>query len=218
LKFKIHLIIITVIVAGFAILGLSKRSSYTNITAEEDFMNDFYVAEIPTSLAANDCLSLKASLPESPVILKVIPVDSPENFFAGRQQKVTITHVYAGDGLKVGDEIYITTYRGQVDMQEHAIMTGFVNDMKKSEEYLVFLTEPIGISNDKITPVFYLQMGSYINPVFSLAAHDNVIYPVSGDTTYVPYSEVSENEFFATEQEGLDAFLELKEEMLALFP
>ena len=37
-----------------------------------------------------------------------------------------------------------------------------------------------------------------------------MIYPVSGESTYVPYQEVSNNEFFAVDTEGLDAFLELK--------
>ena len=44
--------------------------------------------------------------------------------------------------------------------------------------------------------------------------HDNVIYPVSGESTYVPYKEVSDNEFFAVDTEGLDAFLELKNFLL----
>lgn len=44
--------------------------------------------------------------------------------------------------------------------------------------------------------------------------HDNVISPVSGESTYVPYKEVSDNEFFAVDTEGLDAFLELKNFLL----
>ena len=36
----------------------------------------------------------------------------------------------------------------------------------------------------------------FIAPVFSYTAHDNVIYPVSEESTYVPYEAVSDNEFF----------------------
>ena len=35
-----------------------------------------------------------------------------------------------------------------------------------------------------------------------------------GESTYVPYKEVADNEFFAVDSEGLNEFLMLKEEMI----
>ena len=64
------------------------------------------------------------------------------------------------------------------------------------------------------TNVFRLQSGQFIVPVFSYSECENKVYPISGDSTYVPYAEVSNNEFFAVDNEGLNAFLALKAEMI----
>lgn len=85
--------------------------------------------------------------------------------------------------------------------------------MKDGAEYLVFLSESIGYTKDGIE-VFQLPKDHAIASVFSYEVHDNVIYPVSGESTYVPYKEVSDNEFFAVDTEGLDAFIELKNFLL----
>lgn len=96
------------LVFGFGIFGRGKLATYTNITVDPNFINDFSVAEIPTSFAIQDCEILKKILPESPIILKVTPVNTPEFFFKGWQQKVRIEHVFSGEGLARGSEIYIT--------------------------------------------------------------------------------------------------------------
>ena len=217
MKLRVHIGIIIVLLICFGILGISKRSSYTDITSDPDFLNDFYVAEMPSSLAVDDCALLRKELPASPVILKVTPVDAPEYFFAGRQQKVSILQVFAGEDLAAGDEIYITADHWRVYVGDKAMDTGFVNNMKEGSDYLVFLSDSIGYSIKDNTQVFRLQSGQYINAVFNYATCDNVIYPTPGDSNYVPYTEVASNEFFAVDQEGLNAYLSLKKELFDMY-
>ena len=138
-------------------------------------------------------------------------------FFAGCQQKVRVLDVFSGNDILVNEETYITADRRRVYVSEKTMNTGFVNNMKEGSIYLVFLSDSIGYSSEDNTPVFRLQSGQYINAVFNYAPCDNVIYPTSGDSTYVPYVEVSNNEFFSTNQEGLDAFLSLKEALLGTY-
>ena len=201
------------LVFGFGIFGRGKLATYTNITVDPNFINDFSVAEIPTSFAIQDCEILKKILPESPIILKVTPVNTPEFFFKGWQQKVRIEHVFSGEGLARGSEIYITYDRWKAYVARKEMDLSFVNFMKDGADYLIFLSESIGYTKDG-TEVFQLPQNHVIVPVFSYTAHDNVIYPVSEESTYVPYEAVSDNEFFAVDTEGLDAFLELKNFLL----
>lgn len=93
---------------------------------------------------------------------------------------------------------------------------GYVNFMKVGNKYLVFLSGIVGNAEDG-TNVFRLQSGQFIAPVFSYKECENITYPISGESTYVPYIEVSDNEFFAVEAEGLRTFLALKSEMIDIY-
>ena len=217
MKLRYHLAIVVALCLTFGALGLSKRQSYTNVTADPSFLKDFYVAEIPSALAIEDCQKLKEDLPTAPIILKVSTVNPLEILFGGRQQKVSIEHVYSGDGLENGQEIYITADHWKVYPSDKTIDAGFVNVMKEGADYLVFLSDCIGTSKD-YTDVYRLQSGRYINPVFRYSSGENIIFPVSEESTYVPYTEVSNNEFFSVESDGMQAFLSLKQEMIELFP
>lgn len=216
MKLRYHMLLTAILVICFGIIGISKHSSYTDITSDAYFVNDFQIAEIPTAFAVDDCQSLKESLPYAPIILKVTPVDSPEYFFGGRQQKFCIKEVFSGEDLQIGDEIYITADHWKVYPAEKIMDMGFVNIPQKGTDYLVFLSGSIGYSQHQIE-VFRLQSGKYINPIFSYKSYENKIYPTTGEATYVPYSEVSENEFYATESEGIDAFLTLKHQLISLY-
>lgn len=90
---------------------------------------------------------------------------------------------------------------------------GYVNFMKDGNKYLIFLSGIVGNAEDG-TNVLRLQSGQFIAPVFSYKECENITYPISGESTYVPYAEVSNNEFFAVDNEGLNAFLALKAEMI----
>lgn len=216
MKCRLHIVFTILLIIVFGIFGRIKSSTYTDITAVPNFMNEFYVAEIPSALAVEDCLTLKNKLPLAPIILKVTPVQPPEFFFKGWQQKVRIEQIYSGEDLICASEICILSNSWKVYATDKTINTGFVNFMVDGTDYLVFLTESIGY--DKIgTEVFKLYTNMYIAPVFSCKSHDNLIYPTSGASTYVPYREVVNNEFFAEGSEGLCAFLELKKSLITSF-
>ena len=93
----------------------------------------------------------------------------------------------------------------------------FVNVMREGSDYLVFLRDYDKIRWDDCT-VYYLDENRVIAPVFCYDDIPNIVIPKSGSDTYVPYSEVRDNEFFAASQAGLDAWLSLKQEMLAAYP
>ena len=133
------------LVFGFGIFGRGKLATYTNITVDPNFINDFSVAEIPTSFAIQDCEILKKTLPESPIILKVTPVDTPEFFFKGWQQKVRIEQVFLGENLASGSEIYITFDRWKVYVVRKEMDLSFVNFMKDGADYLIFYLSQLDI-------------------------------------------------------------------------
>ena len=57
-------------------------------------------------------------------------------------------------------------------------------------------------------------MENALTPIFSYQEHENNICETGGESTYVKYNQVCENEFFATTQKGMDALVGLKKEMI----
>lgn len=60
MKLRYHMLLTAILVICFGIIGISKHSSYTDITSDAYFVNDFQIAEIPTAFAVDDCQSLKS--------------------------------------------------------------------------------------------------------------------------------------------------------------
>ena len=94
---------------------------------------------------------------------------------------------------------------------------GFVNIMDTGVEYLVFLTGEVeDLSGD--TQVYQLYDDALIAPVFCYESRSNEIVPTNGETTYVLYAEVKNNEFFGEDETAVEAFEQLKETMLEKYP
>ena len=89
--------------------------------------------------------------------------------------------------------------------------------MEVGTEYLVFAE---AVNEDIETGVLSVKLYDdfYITPVFCYEEHQNVIIPISGDTTYVSYKDVMDNEFFVTSEETLQIIETLKSQMLSLYP
>ena len=49
MKYRFCVTVTVLLVFGFGIFGRGKLDTYTNITVDPNFINDFSVAEIPTS-------------------------------------------------------------------------------------------------------------------------------------------------------------------------
>lgn len=217
---KILLCFILLLLTGCAVLGIYSKTTYTDITSEDNYLDHFLVAEITEAVSTNTCEMLMQTLPNAPIIVGVSPVEDVEHLFGQSQQKVKIVKVFKGDQLYEGDDIYIPSDRWRVIVREtsQTIERGFVNILKQGENYLVFLDTMIP-QRVESTPVFKLYNDARLSPVFCYSLLGNsFISPSSRDTTYVDYSLVSNNEFFATSQESIEPVLQLKKHMLEQYP
>ena len=106
---------------------------------------------------------------------------------------------YSSPSLKVEQIIYCKLYA------------------KEGEEYLVFISRQLERTNE-VLPVYELYDDSQIAPVFCYESQPNVIVTPEGETSYVSYQKVRNNEFFAETEEVLSTWNKLKSEMLAAYP
>lgn len=198
-----------------ACYGVYEKRTYTDITRDASYLEIVYVAEIPENFALSACAELERMLPEAPVVMKVSAVGELEHLARTSRQRVRVEVVFQGEGVWEGEEIYLTKTRWNLhpDLDGFAMDRGFVNVMEVGEAYLVFVEGQADGLGER-TPVYELFGDTVITPIFSYRTHENKIVETDGISTYVPYREVCENEFFAETQAGLDAFLALKEQML----
>ncbi|MCM1538997.1 MAG: hypothetical protein NC254_11450 [bacterium] len=203
-----------------ACYGIYEKRTYTDVTRDSSYLETVYVAEIPESFALSCCEELERILPEAPLVLRVSAVEELEHLARTSRQRVRVEAVLQGGGVSEGEEIYLTKIRWNFHVMDgykdsFAMDRGFVNLMEIGEEYLVFVGEQADSMGERI-PVYELfgDVDMVIAPVFSYREHENRIVETDGITTYVPYRELSGNEFFAETQAGMDAFLSLKEEMM----
>lgn len=93
---------------------------------------------------------------------------------------------------------------------------GFVNFMEEGEEYLLFLEEKV----DTLDPSdnVYLVVDTIVSPVFAYRDRNNIIVERDEEISYVPFSEVSQNEFFVNSNEVLDILTGLKHDLIEKFP
>ena len=201
------------------VFGMVKKQTYTSLTGQENYLTQVQVAELTEDIAEKECASMSQSLPDSAIILRVEVTGGIEHLFQVDRQRAVIREVYAGNGLEIGEEIYIFSRHWQLalDGNPDSIERGFVNIMEVGTEYLVFAE---AISDDMETGTLSVKLYDdfYIAPVFCYEEHQNVIMPISGDTTYVSYQDVMDNEFFVTSNEALQIIERLKNRMLSLYP
>lgn len=93
--------------------------------------------------------------------------------------------------------------------------------MKTGEEYLVFITDKVDIVDGKMEEPVFRLFPYIMTPVFSYNEYENIAVPVENideEGTYVQYHLVSNNEFFATSDKGMQYLLDLKESILSIYP
>lgn len=214
----IYCCVIALAVIAAAACGISAKSSYTDWSSGENYLDNFVVAEMLDTTCAMSCEAMRESLDDSPIIAQVTCTGDVEHLFYISQQPVSISKVFKGNGLSEGDEIYLasSSWLMLVEKDFRAIERGYVNIMKPGSEYLVFVTEQVGESDG--TPVYSLNNVSIVAPVFCYDDVSNEIVPVPQSNTYVKYSKVRDNEFFVTSQESLDMILTLKAEFVQKYP
>ena len=221
------------VLAFFAVLssaafGLYERKSYTDYTHRSDLLNLIQVAELSEEIAKENAAVMIEDLPNSGIIVRVTATGEYIPRFQAGQQSAIVQKVYQGDKVSVGQEIYITTTRWNYIFKASSVDTnedkrviaqmGFVNRMEAGKDYLVFLDHKMEtLDNDDST--FQLADEYLIAPIFSYDTHENVTIEIpEGQPTYVDYSDVKNNEFFACTKKALEYMLGIKYEMLTLYP
>ena len=219
-------------VASVGYAGVT-RSSITDYTAQENWQECFQVGQIPEELWETNCALMKEYLPQAPYILRVEVLGDLEIMHGINQQKVKVTHIYAGEGIREGQEFYLYADGWRVVVRSvKSIERNFINVLEVGREYLVFLEEEME-TLDSPLPVYscYDEVwdtsnGSgekvcdfYVSPIFSYDYKESVaIQPSTDMNTYVPYTQVKDNEFFGTTQKSIELWEQLKAEMLQKYP
>ena len=219
MKIRITVLITVFIFGCAAVLGCRYRSSYTDVSKEEHYLEKLSVAEISENMAVSACEKMTETLPETPLILRVKTTGELENIYHISRQKVCVQQVFSGDEALIGTEIYLISDQWNLVYNErsHFLERGFINVLEVGGEYLVFFTAEAEGEQGKI-PAYRVYDEYLIPAVFCYEKKENVIVPIQGVSTYVPYSKVKENEFFAGTEKALNAWEALKERMIAQYP
>lgn len=228
--YKVFSIVVTILVLAAAAFGIVRKSSYTDITADDSYLEECMVGEFPESIAALSSDNMRQNLGNSPYILRVTPVGGLENDFHISQQKVTVKEVFKGDDISEGDEFYLYYKSWFVGVNPNDdpspyISRGYVNIMQKGKDYLVFLTEKIE-QYRSATPVYKVADGGdflIYAPVFCYDDMENIVsdnfyIKHSVPSTFVPYREVKGNEIFAASEGSRQIMENLKKEMINRYP
>lgn len=190
--------LIFIVAVGF---GISKRKTYTDLLSSKDYLDSVYVAEYSFVLEEDDIDQIVEALDREPCILEVTPLEDIEYLYRCGRQYVEVTNVLKGDQIHVGDHIYIASNDWQVVFRSpFSIMErGFVSPMEQNFDYVVFLGEQV--DEEKGVPIYLLPEEYYIAPVFACVDKEDIYFPVDEESTYVPYKEVRNNEYFAVSEE-----------------
>lgn len=220
---RILLLIFIVMFTCLAIFGAVKKNTYTDVMSEENAMDKFMVGQLPTEIVEGLCDLYREELPKQPIILKVSVISGPEFLARTYRYKVRVEKIFKGENINEGDTFYINdlgwaAYFTQDMLDDglpYTLDMGFINFMLEDEEYLVFLKDKIATLDGAEV---YSFEGYSLVPVFSYSETNSIpMEPEIGGTTYVSYSKVKENEFFACEQEGLDKLYELKNYLIGIY-
>ena len=199
---------------GAMTIGLLGRKTFTDVCKEEDYISHFYVAELPEDIVETVVEELEELLEKAPYILIVTPTKEMDYFFHSGCQEVLVQEVKKGP-MELTDRIISLSFRSwsivkydkQITMQ-----CGFVNRMQDGVSYLVFLEEPYEAANRK--EIYPFCADNFLATMFRTDSAENVVCQTDAFTTYVPYQEVCNNEFFVTTEKRLDMLLGFKQKML----
>ena len=194
MKFKWGSCFILFIVIAITVFGIFEKRTYTNIAEDKSYLDELYVAQLPENICLEETENLSVNLPQVPVIIRVSVLEDVEHIGGTSRQLVKVEDVYKGTEPAVGQDIYLTCSRWSLSLysEPYSIERGFVNIMEVGDEYVE----------------------NAFTPIFSYQEHENNICETGGESTYVKYNQVCENEFFATTQKGMDALVGLKKEMI----
>lgn len=219
------LVALTLAAAGY---GGYIRTTLTDYTSGENWRDNFHVALKVEGAGLSSVENMREHLPSAPYILRVEVMGDLELGNGTGQQKVKVVQVYAGEGIEVGQEFYLYNNSWRVSFTNgNSLGRGFVNVLDVGREYLVFIEGKIDTLDSRV-PVYgcvesvTLSDGSKVNiiaPVFCYDHKDNVTVSITGEWgTGVAYTQVRDNEFFGATDKLIEAWEQLKAEMLQKYP
>lgn len=218
-RYLLLILTLCVFLAAMA-FGIVKRQTYKDTLKQKDYLDQLFVAELSENLVEMQCSKLPQSLPETPFILRVEAVGEIEHLYNVDRQRVVIREVYAGEGPEAGEEYYLFSGKWHLSLDGYydSLGRGYVNILEVGTEYLIFAEEVLEDLRGDLPAIKMYDHEFLISPVFCYEERQNVIMPVTGDTTYVSYKDVKNNEFFVTSEKALEMMEELKSKMLSLYP
>ena len=211
-----------------AVYGGYIRTTLTDYT-EEGNWEEYQVAPMPEAAGLDKVRVMREYLPQSPYILRVEVLGDLELTNGIGQQKVKVAQVYAGDGLETGQEFYLYDYAWNVGFFERykSLERGYVNVLEVGREYLVFLNGKIDTLVSPV-PVYRCMEGvrlsddnwiDFMSPIFCYDQMENVPVVYTGDwETGVTYTQGRDNEFFGETEKLIEAWEQMKEEFLQMYP
>lgn len=219
LKNRWWLILVTMGFIFAFIIGMWTRGSFTDYTSTQEGLDNFYVAVWDNEIYPDMEKEMLVNLQEAPIILRVKADGNIKYSFKTIKQHVIVEEIYNGENIQVNDSLYIMGENGMFVFPEMYINMGFVNFLKKDQEYLVFLDRKLISPEQEDDNTYLLAQGdSYILPVFNYNSTDNVTEEPQGEDLYVPYKSVKNNEFFAKNEKTLSDFLNLKQQLVEKYP
>ena len=229
MKAKWLLLPMAALTVAAVLYGGYTRTTLTDYTSGENWKDNFTVASLHSEQGVERCEVMREYLPLTPNILRVEVLGDLEVLPGEAQQKVKVKQVYAGEDLQVGQEFYLYERGWSISFVEpYSIERGYVNVMEVGREYLVFVTEEIDTLGSSL-PVYRCcggvvsetgeVIGFGITPVFCYDhIHNEVAVPTGIGGTALPYAQVKDNEFFGTTPKVVEAWEQLKAEMLQKYP
>ena len=205
----VSLVIVSVVAA---VIGISKKSTYKG---EIDSLKSLYSKEV--GLATTPFIkNMQESLPDNikndtKYVVKIKCTKEPEFDYQSLLEFGEVLEVFKGDGINVGDNITIYDARWSVSESGKHMNMWFVNFMKPGDEYLVYLTDKV---ESDMYDDYYKVEAFVIPPIFNYEdKNDKVVNEKGNDKA--EYGKVKDFEFFAANEQVLDAWKEFKKKMMA---
>lgn len=206
---KIVFMIVAVVFLVAGIYGMSKRGTYTNI-------NDLEMprANLGVQVFADkgiDAISPAEEwesklMEDTESVIRVEVLEASEFVFQISRQKVLVKEVLYGKQELEGTEITLVPKAGRIFGDSYkTVNMGYCNEMAIGKEYLVYITERIDTIDESENAYFIPKLD-----VYAMFAYEPRESQPIGKTGNVLYSTVSDYEYFAQTQEGLEALLNLR--------
>lgn len=215
---RIIIIIIMCVFCASGIFGMVKKTTYTDITKEDNYLGKLQAGVLPGKQAVASCERIQECLPDVQIIIKGKVTGVIEHLFGVDRQKIQVEKVFKGSGIQEKAEVYVYSLHWTLSLcvQPSSIERGFVNIMDEGEEYLIFLSGAVVNTKEGIL-AYEVYDETLITPIFAYKDKAEIPAEYGTDDTFVPYDVVKDNELFCGEDIGYAAWKELKEKLFAQY-